>query len=106
MINPSEVHERFRLAGEVWADKESAASFLEETLKSVRSQIMSSLGDMSVNKAEMLAQADKLYLDHIKAMVNARKEANISKVNYDAIKVWIELVRSLEASKRAERQFS
>lgn len=104
-MKPDEVYEKFRLAGESWADKESAASLLEETRKAVRSQIMTAFGDMSVNKAEMLAEADPAYSEHLHKMVEARRIANTAKVNYDAIRVWVDMVRSAEASKRAEQQF-
>lgn len=101
-INPNEVYERMRLAGDLWAKLDGAASKLEEQRKSIWAQIMIQQGDVSVAKAEMLAEASKVYTDHIEKMVSARTEANIARAEYDSIKSWIELVRSAEASKRAE----
>jgi len=102
-FSPNDVYERFRLAGENWANAEHAAQLLEETRKAVRAQIMTAFGDMSVNKAEMLAEADPGYFEHLQKMVDARRDANKARVNYDAIRAWVELVRSAEASKRAEQ---
>lgn len=92
------------LLGHEWADRECAASLLEETRKSVRAQLaVEFLKDAgSAAKAELMAEADDKYVDHLNKMVAARKAANIARVNFDAHKAWIELVRSAEASRRAE----
>lgn len=104
MINPNDVYERYRTAGVKWAELDGIASNYEEMRKPKRAQIMISFGDMSVNKAEMQAEASKEYIDHITKMVSARTEANIARAEWEAIKSWIETVRTLEASRRAEMQ--
>jgi len=90
--------------GLLWADAEAGASLLEETRKSVRAQIaneaLATAG--SLGKAELAAEASQTYIDHVKAMVAARREANIAKVNYDAGKIWVDLTRTRESSRRAE----
>lgn len=101
-IDPSEVYERFRKAGNDWAILNGLASLLEERRKPVRALIMVSYGEMSVNKAEMLAEADEKYMSHIEKMVKARTEADKARADYDAIKAWVELVRSAESTRREE----
>lgn len=100
-LNPNEIFERYRIAGEAWANLDGAACLLEETRKSVRAQIMTTSGETSVSKAEMYAEADEEYRVHLERMVEARTQANIARVNYDAIRAWVDLTRSAEASNRA-----
>lgn len=100
----TEIAERIAASGEEWAEKEAAASWLEETRKSVRAQIAVSQIETagSAAKAQIIAEASDEYRTHIRAMVDARKAANIAKVNYDSGKTWTDLVRTQEATKRAE----
>lgn len=104
--SPHEIASRIAEAGREWSEKECAAQMLEETRRSVRAQIASEhISDLgSVAKAELLAEASAKYREHIKAMVEARKQANIAKVNYDTGKLWTDLVRTREASERAAMQ--
>lgn len=83
-----------------WADKEAAASALEETRKSVLAGLKTEHPGSDANR-EMLALADKTYTDFVRAMVEARKEANKAKVRYDTYRVYIELTRSKVATERA-----
>jgi hypothetical protein len=102
-FNPAEISEGLVARGEQWADLESAASLLEESRRAVRAQIalkfMSEAG--SVSKAEIMAEADPLYLAHVTTMVEARRKANIARVNYDTGRVFVELLRSKESTERA-----
>ena len=104
--SPSEIASKLAEAGHEWADKEAAASLLEETRKSVRAQLACEYieGAGSAAKAELLAEADQRYTEHLTAMVEARKQANVARVNYDSGKIWTEMVRTAEATKRAELQ--
>lgn len=103
-IDPDKIVHRLQTLGRDWADKDAAASLLEENRKSIRSQLavdyLREAGSASM--AEKLAEADEMYREHIKVMVEARKQANIAKVNYDAGRVWVDLKRSLESTRRAE----
>lgn len=104
MSDPTEITTRLTTLGHDWADKEAAASVLEETRKSLRSQIaLKFLAETgAANKAEMMAEATQEYIDHLKSMVEARRHANIADVNYSAARVWVDLLRTKEATKRAE----
>lgn len=106
MIDPDKIRARIVAAGSGWSDKEHAASLLEETRKSVRAQIAVKYlekGD-SAAKAELYAEQDQIYLDHLKAMCEARRQANLAKVNYDAGRNWVENLRTNESTRRAEMQ--
>lgn len=92
--------------GRDWADKNASADILEETRRTLHSQIAVGLLPecKSVAKAEMHAEATEEYIEHIKAMVEARKAANTARVQYDADRAFIDLLRSQESSRRTEMQ--
>ena len=101
-MNIQELHERLRLAGEEWAEADYAASLLEETKKSVLSQEMQRFAGLSNAAAEAKAMGSDVYLNHIREMSAARREANKARVRYDSAKMFVELLRTQEATKRAE----
>jgi hypothetical protein len=102
-FSPDEIHERLRLAGEEWADKDAAASALEETRKTLLAELfLNAAPSTTVKESEMRALADPAYKLHTTNMVAARKEANRAKVRYETARVWAELRRSLESTRRAE----
>ena len=102
VINPDEILERLRLAGEEWADKDAAANALEETKKSVLSELLLQAEGGTIATREAEALSNPVFKLHLANMVNARKEANRAKVRYDTGKIWAELVRTRESTKRAE----
>lgn len=101
-FDPTEIAERMRLAGEEWSDLDAAANMLEETRKSVLAELVnqSKGGSIAAKESEALANPD--YKEHINKMVEARRNANRARVRYDTAKAWVELVRTSEATKRAE----
>lgn len=101
MINPDEILERLRIAGEEWADKDAAANALEETKKSVLAELMNGFSGPKTER-ESRALADATFRLHLTNMVNARKEANRARVRYETGKIWAELVRTRESTRRAE----
>lgn len=101
-LNSDLAWERLVQAGEDWADKDAAATLLEETKKSVLAEIKAKAGAKSDAAAETIALCDKGYKEHIKSMVEARRVANRAKVRYDSAKTLAELRRSEEATRRAE----
>ena len=90
--------------GNLWADRNSAAEILEETRKTLRAQIAQKYltEGMATNRAELSAEASKEYIDHLHAMTEARRLSNRARVQYDADRAFIDLVRSQESTKRAE----
>lgn len=100
------IHDRLLALGEDWADKRSASELLKETSGSVKSQIaLEYMGKAkSVAQAKMMAEADGKFIAHIRAMVEAEREANIAKVRYDTAKTYSDLMRTREATRRTEIQ--
>lgn len=101
-FNPTEIAERMRLAGEEWSDLDCAANLLEESRKSVLAELINQSSGGSIAAKESEALANPAYKLHITNMVNARREANRARVKYDTARAWVELVRTSEATKRAE----
>lgn len=92
--------------GEIWADCEAAADWLEETKGTLLAKITKEHLDQPAWKAEALAKGDDRYSEHIKAMVDARRLANLARVRYDGAKAMGEFARSAESTRRAELQMS
>lgn len=89
--------------GDRWADENAAAAALEETRQSLYSRIAAEhIGKgESAAKAELLAKADPVYDEHLKAMVEARRKATRARVRYDVARIKAELMRSNASTERA-----
>lgn len=103
-FNPTEITERLRLAGEEWADKNAAAQMLEDVKKVIFAKLCNASLEKTVSAKENDAYARASYLEHITKMVEARREADRAKVKWITGQAYIELVRSKEATNRAERK--
>lgn len=90
--------------GEIWADCEHAADLLEETKGTLLAKITKEHLELPAWKAEAMAKGDDRYAEHIKAMVDARRLANLARVRYDGAKAMGEFARSAESTRRAEMQ--
>jgi len=99
-----ELYHKLVTAGEDWSDKDAAASLLEETKKSIIAGLKNESGANSNIAKEDYAWEHQTTKCHIENMVKARHEANKAKVHYESIKTWIDLLRTKEATKRAEIQ--
>ncbi len=100
-FNPDRAFTDLIKAGEDWADKEAAASLLEETRKSVMAKLVNE-SEGSVAAREYKALGDPEYKSFVEGMVTARKAANKAKVRYDSAKVLAEMRRTQETTRRAE----
>ncbi len=100
-FEPNELYERIVQVGETWAEKDASAALLEESRKSVLAELAQQASG-GVAERERAALESQIYRDHIRAMVEARKQANIARVHYDAAKAWWEMNRTLESTRRAE----
>ena len=96
------ISEEYRIVAKNWVDAEAAASMLEDTKSAVLAQKMAALGDMPVSKAEMKVKASNDWIDFIHKMVEARKKANLLKVQLEYVRMRSGEWQSFEASKRAE----
>lgn len=119
-FDPNKLTAEVITVGEAWADQDAAASSLEETRKTILAQLQLeytlegvSAGKgsekpkpMPASQAEMRALADPRYEQHLELMVEARREANRTRVRYDMGKMRLELYRSLQATMRQEMHMS
>src|SRR5438046_2422128 len=94
--------ERYRLAGEVWADLEAAAQLLEDTKSLSMAQRQQALGDIPVNRAEQTVKASPEWQEYVENCVKARQEANIAKVNLEAMRMAFHEHQNSEANRRVE----
>lgn len=98
--------EQYRIVAKKWVDLDAAASLLEETKSAVMSQKMMALGEMPVSRAEMTVKASAEWSEHLEAMVTARREANLAKVQLDYIRMKHMEWTSANANLRHEARLS
>lgn len=101
-FKPERIYKMIVEAGDDWADKDAAATILEETKKTVHSEIFNGQPQaMSVSAREHAANADSAYKLHVINMVTARKNAHKAKVRFDGAKLLSEMRRTEAATQRA-----
>ena len=107
-FDPNRAYQQLIDKGSDWAEKNAKAQHWEEMRRPLRSQLVVGLlrEGMAIGKAEHLAQAKEEYEEHIIQMVNARREANKARVDYDAAKVLAEMRRTEAANNRAEMKLA
>jgi hypothetical protein len=101
-MDSNALYNRIIETGETWADLDAAASLLEETKKSVLAKLMLEADATSAAAKEMYALADETYVAHVRQMVKTREAANKAKVRWDSARIYADLRRSEEATRRAE----
>jgi hypothetical protein len=101
-MDANELYHKLTQAGDDWADKQAAYNVLDDTKNAVLAQLTLKSEAPSVAAREIEAKASKEYTEHVKKTQDAMKAALKAKVNYESIKIWIELKRSEEATRRAE----
>ena len=101
-MDANELYFKLTSAGDDWADKQAAYNILEDTKNAVLAKLMLKSQATSVAAKEIEAKASDEFTAHVKNTQEAMKAALKAKVNYESIKIWIELRRSVEATRRAE----
>ena len=101
-MDADKLFHKLTLAGDDWADKQAAYNILEDTKNAVLAKLMTKSQATSVAAKEIEAKASDEFTAHVKATQEAMKAALKAKVNYESIKIWIDLKRSEEATRRAE----
>lgn len=104
LSDPAKFAQAIVSRGELWADAEAAADLLEETKGTLLAKITKEHFELPAWKAEAASKGDSRYEEHIKAMIDARRLANLAKVRYDGAKMMGEFARSAESTRRAELQ--
>lgn len=101
-FDPNRIAHELSERGLVWADADAAFRALDDTTKSVLSEAMAKSVEKSNAAAETDARHSQMFKMHLEALADARRTANRARVKFDTYKVWIELMRSKESSRRAE----
>jgi hypothetical protein len=109
-FDPQALVEEVISAGEDWADKDAAASSLEETKRTLLAALAmehasvptASGKPLPQTHAESRALSDARYKEHLERMVQARRQANRARVRYDLGRMKLELMRSWLATARSE----
>lgn len=98
--------EQYRIVSKQWADAEAAASLLEDTKSAMLStkirQLIETEPGIALNRAEAEVKASAEWREWIESMIEARKKANLLKVQLEYLRMKHSEWQSLEASKRAE----
>jgi len=94
--------EQFQIAGTDWAEKEAAASLLEDSKSAVMAQRQAALGDIPVNRAEQMVKASPDWIEYVEQTVYARKAANLAKVNMETARMRFQEYMNTEANARTE----
>lgn len=102
VLNSNKSYLELVKSGEDWADKDAAATLLEETKKSVLAKLKNESGEKTDAAKETVALCHPDYHQHLEIMVEARRQANRAKVKYDSAKTLAEMRRSEESTRRAE----
>jgi hypothetical protein len=100
------ISEQFRIVSKQWVDAEAAASLLEDTKSAVLSERMQALlreePGLAINRAEATVKASDEWKEWITGMIDARKKANLLKVQMEYLRMRSGEQASYEATKRAE----
>ena len=94
--------EQYAEIGAQWADADAAASLLEGCRSAYLSQKMQLMGDKPINRAEAIVKASQDWQDYNEKMVNARKRANLLRVQMETIKMRHSVWQSEEANNRTQ----
>lgn len=94
--------DRYREAGMLWADREAAAQMLEDCKSATMAQWQTELGEMPINRAEQGVKASARWKDYVVDVVEARRLANVAKVELEYIRMKAMEHQAKDANKRAE----
>ena len=100
------ISEQYRIVAKQWVDAHSAAHILEETKTATLSKLMLDLGDMPVSRAEMIVKGSDVWRDHLHKMVEARRQADMLRVQLKYIEMRFAEWQASDATARAEMRMS
>ena len=94
--------EQFRIVAKRWVDADAAANILEDTKSAVLAQKVSALGDIAVNRAETQVKGSQEWYDYLVKICEARREANLLKMQLEYLRMKFNEWQSANATNRAE----
>jgi len=96
------ISEQFRIVAKKWCDADAAARLLEDSKSAVLAQRIAALGDMAYNKAENQVKASPEWFEYIQKMNDAKRQANLYKVQMEYLRMQFSEWQSHNANRRAE----
>lgn len=108
--DPLKIYKAMLKAGDNWSEANYEASLYEETKKTLHAKIVGEIMSTGLangvkiakTSAEIMAYADPRFEEHLEKMSKARANANKHRVRYDSLRVMVDVMRTLESTKRAE----
>ena len=79
--------EQYAEIGAQWVDADAAAEILEQVKSAFLSQRMQLMAGQPLNRAEAMVKSSPEWRDYIEKMVNARKRANLLKVQMETLRM-------------------
>ena len=107
--DPNKIAHRQRELGHIWAEKQATYDNLIDLKNPIRDEKCSEFlnGGKGVGESGIRANASNEYKGVFLAGLDvARKDAMVSKIDYDAFVTWVGLLRSKGANLRTEMQLS
>jgi hypothetical protein len=105
-LDPAAIAHDIDTHGTAWAHKKHAADLLEKSTRAVLAQLTNAVRKEDITltrkEAEDVALGSEEYQNHLYATADARREANLARVKYEAAQARFEALRSLEATRRIE----
>ena len=98
------ISEMYRVVAKQWVDADAAASLLEDTKQPIFSQLVLASTDTSIARAEHTARASLAYREHVEKINEARKRANLLKVQMRYLEMRFSEWQAGDANQRAERK--
>lgn len=104
MSDNQPISEQYARAGLDWADKEAAASILEDTrsahLAEMVTKVIEANPGMALNRAESTVKASPEWREYVTSTVEARRVANRAKIKLDYLRMRAQEEMSRAANER------
>jgi hypothetical protein len=102
-LNPDNLHAKLVEKGTEAARTRAYAATCDRIRKQTRAKwVVHHCGSNTLGKAESLALLEDEYIKSCVAAERAEEEAGVAAVEYQAAQAWLEVWRTMEATKRAE----
>ena len=101
MLDADAIYQRLLTAGETWTDLSAAAQALDLAAETMAArEFLTSPGNIEERKA--LSKTSEPYQELRTAALTAWAKANKARVKYDTARVYCDMLRTVESTRRAE----
>lgn len=103
-LDPEALCHELEKRGLDWADKDAAFYAYDETKKDVLAECKALVNDPKASDVAKETEARRMpkWKEHQQKMAAAKHAVNIAKIRYATWQAYVELIRSREATQRAE----